>query len=123
MSRAHRARQKQPVPASTSRGEVASTTPTAEDNLVAPGTPEEPAPVPEFDRYELQRLEDFLTDSFPTEVGRTNRQRPETAVDTAIRLLAGLHAHVPPTQVDRCPESYCNKARGHRDACGWVHYG
>lgn len=125
MSRAHRARQgaKQPVPASTSHGEVATTTPTADDNFTAPGTPEEPAPVAEFDRYELQRLEDYLKDRFPTEVGRTNRQRPETPVDTALRLLEGLHAHVPPTQVQRCQEAYCNKPQGHRDSHGWVHFG
>lgn len=71
----------------------------------------------------LGRLQGFLEEHFPDEVTRSNLQHPEGPVEVAIRLLTGLHAQKPPTQVERCPAEYCNKPVNHREAHGWVHYG
>lgn len=72
---------------------------------------------------QVSRLKEFLAANFPEEVERSNAQHPETAADTAIRLLTGMHAHTPPTEVRRCGDQYCNKPQHHKDVHGWVHYG
>lgn len=108
-------------PASTSHQDIAGQTETAEDSFTAPGSEPLETLSPE---QEVDVLEGYLRESFPEEFRRTNRQVPETPVEIAIRLLAGLHAHVAAGSPDvRCQERFCNKARGHTDAHGWVHFG
>lgn len=111
------------TPASTAHSETAGQTETSDDNLIPPGA--EPFRLGEGASYSAQvlRLEAFLAERFPDEVGRSNYQRQENAVETAIRLLTGLHAHTPPTQVERCTAEFCNKPRNHTDIHGWVHFG
>lgn len=95
------------------------TTETSTDNLVPPGM--ETHVAPEVDPWvQTAKLATFLETSFPEEIDLSNRQQPETPVDTAIRLLQGFVAKTPPSQVSRCTESYCNRAAGHTDAHGWV---
>jgi hypothetical protein len=106
------------------QAEAAGQQDTSEDGLVPPGAtayaPGHTVP-PE---HQVLHLEAYLASQFPDEVHRTNYQVPETPVDTAIRLLSGLHAQVAVTNPQaRCPEQYCNKPVGHRDAHGWVHFG
>jgi hypothetical protein len=108
-----------------SPSEAAGQHDTSEDSLVPPGgmayVPGQPAEAPE---QQVERLDAYLTDQFPHEVGRTNYQVPETPVGTAIRLLDGMHAQVAMSDpTARCSEQFCNKPAQHRDAHGWIHFG
>lgn len=99
---------------------------TASDGLVPPGAdaygPEEVEssgdPI-----FEVAKLATFLEDTFPEERNRSNRQVPESPVDTAIRLLQALSASAPLSALPRCGEEYCNKPQGHGEVHGWVHNG
>lgn len=102
-------------------GEIAGVHETAADNYEAPGQTTHEVTGHEASA-ELDRLHLWLAQHFPDEVTRTNTQQPEGPVDLAIRLLSGLSASVPPSQQERCTESYCNKPAGHTDIHGWVHY-
>lgn len=100
----------------------ASVIETAEDNLVPPGMQAHQGR-DEHSSVQVAELAVFLGEHFPEEMTRTNRQRPERIVDTAMRLLLALSTSAPPTQVSRCPEPYCNQNAGHATECGWVHAG
>jgi hypothetical protein len=69
---------------------------------------------------QVTKLADFLVENFPDEINPSNRQVPETPVDTAVRLLLAFSATNRATQVKWCPETYCNRTRGHGGPCGWV---
>ena len=97
--------------------EIAGVTETTDDNLLPPGAE---GVLGEDNITQIARLQEFLQTRFPDEVNRTNRQRPETPIETAIRLLDGLSTFGP--EVSRCAEQYCTKPAGHTDAHGVVHY-
>lgn len=66
---------------------------------------------------DLQRLHNFLMLNYPKEFARTNRQRPETAVEVAMRLLSGVHN----SKVATCSAPYCNLPEDHQSPeHGWV---
>lgn len=69
---------------------------------------------------QVTRLSGFLVKYFPEEIDLSNRQVPETPVDTATRLLLGFISKIPPGQLERCPAEYCNKPKDHQDVHGWV---
>lgn len=109
-------------PTQATSGAVLDTT---EDSFVPPGAesyvPDNPSrDSVVFHDLELGRLADFLAARFPDELGRTNRQEPESTVDVTIRLLSQFHASSP--NAARCRTAYCNKPQGHQDAHGWVNY-
>lgn len=104
-----------------SQGEQASIQPTAEPDLVPPLQETHISPAGQA-ISEIRRLRLYLEEQFPHEVDLTNRQVPETTVETAIRLLRGLSATAPPQQVKRCPEEYCNQISGHEGVHRWTHY-
>lgn len=111
------------APASTAHSETAGQTETSDDNYLAPGQVSH-KPKTGLDEDQIEDLRVFLAEHFPQEVGRSNLQVVERPVDTAIRLLTGLHAHrANSVTVERCSTQYCNKPSSHRDAHGWVHYG
>lgn len=104
------------------QGEAAGVTETSADGLTPPGAPTSaPGQVPLSPQEEIEGLDRFLRTRFPGERERTNRQVPETAVQTAVRLLQALAARTPPTLVQRCQEEFCNQPAGHRGLHGWVH--
>ena len=70
---------------------------------------------------QLGDLTEFLGAWFPEEIALTNRQVPERAVDTAIRLLKGLASKAP--SAPRCGNDYCNQTIGHSGDHGMVNYG
>lgn len=69
---------------------------------------------------ELNRLNSFLMTRFPAETKLQNRQKPETPVDTAIRLLSGLGTQG--TGIKRCGEEYCNLPESHDGDHGYVQF-
>jgi len=66
--------------------------------------------------FEVRKLERFLAARFPNEAIMTP-SGPESAVDTAIRLLSKFATNA---DIQRCPESFCNKPAGHLDEHGWI---
>lgn len=106
--------------------DTASTTDTAVDGLVPPGAEEhgpEDVEIGGDPIFEVAKLTVFLEDAFPGERNRSNRQVPESPVDTAIRLLQALSASAPLSVLDRCQAEYCNRPAGHDGDHGWVHNG
>lgn len=104
-----------------SHGERAEVTETAEPDLVPPGLrPYYPSEDNASAEDQIDRLSEFLLANFPGEIGRSNYQVSEGAVDVAIRLLSALSTRG--TQIERCEAEYCNRPRGHREAHAWVHY-
>lgn len=65
---------------------------------------------------DLNRLHNFLIVNYPNEFNRTNRQKPETAVEIAMRLLSGVGTSRVPT----CQSPYCNLPNNHQGDHGWV---
>lgn len=65
---------------------------------------------------DLNRLHNFLMLNYPTEFGRSNYNRPESAVEIAMRLLSGVQN----TRVAVCQSSYCNLPMHHQGDHGWV---
>lgn len=68
---------------------------------------------------EVNRLNTFLMQAFPAEMGRTNRPVAETPVDVAIRLLRALGST---GAGPRCSEEYCNLPDAHNGDHGFVSY-
>lgn len=102
----------------------AKTHDTTTDQTIPPGSAQDGDHLRPTDTPEVQvsRLEAYLNTRFPHEMGRTNVQRIEKAVDVAIRLLDSLTAtHLPPEH--RCAQEYCNKMADHRDEHGWINAG
>lgn len=65
---------------------------------------------------DLNRLHNFLITNYPQEFNRTNRQKPESAVEIAMRLLSGTtHSRVP-----TCQAQFCNLPLAHQGDHGWV---
>ena len=69
---------------------------------------------------QVTKMAEFLVTNFPNEIALTNRQQPETPVDTAIRLLTSLAAKAPYSALERCKDVTCNKPLGHADIHGWI---
>lgn len=109
-----------PAPASTTRQETAGQVETSNDNLVPPGQITHEHILYDAES-QVEALASFLAEHFPGEVALTNRQVPEAPVETAMRLLMGRQARAD-APTTRCPEMFCNKAVGHSDVHGWVHY-
>lgn len=94
-------------------------TDTSEDNLIPQGQ-ETHLSVESHAILQVTKLAGFLMEFYPDEVALSNRQTPETPVDTAIRLILSLSATAPRSGLQRCQEDSCNKPQGHQDVCGWV---
>ena len=65
---------------------------------------------------DLNRLHNFLMINYPTEFGRSHANRPESAVEIAMRLLSGVQN----TRVAVCQAPYCNLPLNHQSDHGWV---
>jgi hypothetical protein len=92
-------------------------TETSDDNFIPPGATSN-SMVADHAVLQVTKLAGFLVENFPDEVALTNRQVPETPVDTAIRLLLSWSAKSP--AIVRCQVDYCNKAVNHQGEHGWV---
>lgn len=108
------------TPASTLHQENASNHDTTQDSFIPPGVTDEQVESDAADQ--LETLIKFLDNHFPGEMQRTNRQVPETPVQTTMRLMLGLSGKANLTAVTRCDEQYCNKTQGHAGVHGMVHY-
>lgn len=101
-------------------------TDTTEDSFVPPGATAYPPEdyliksVGDDAILQVTALADFLVENFPDEINPSNRQVPETPVDTAVRLLLALSATQKAFPGKRCQAAYCNRPESHDGPCGWV---
>lgn len=69
---------------------------------------------------EINKLNSFLMEKFPDQMKLSNRQKNESPVDTAIRLLSG--ASTAGMNIQRCGEEYCNLPKNHDGDHGYINY-
>lgn len=114
------------VPTQATSGQVADTT---EDTPQLDGANYMRHGAPVTDPHEVMnnpfaadvnRLNSFLMTRFPRQMDLTNRQKGESPVDVAIRLLSGLGTSG--TGLQRCPEQYCNLPMDHDGEHGYVNF-
>lgn len=107
-------------PTQVTSGQTAET---SADNLTPVGAPDYSVDDVDDPTFQVVKLATWLEENFPQERSRSNRQVPESPVDTAIRLLQALSASAPLSVLPRCGEPYCNRPESHEGEHGWVHNG